>query len=223
MLAAKHLEVYGPAMSKDLNPQKALIFRIVHKENLGGILSGGCHCRATTAGQGYVDIGNLELIHKRATRMVPCPPGGTLSDYVPFYFTPYSPMLLNIKTGHNGVTKHPMRDIVILVSSLPHLSKCGIKFVFSDRHAYLKTALFSNDLADLDRIIWPALQARDFKRDDTDKVERYQAEALVYRHVPLTALLGVICYDEAAKAAVELQAAECGVTIKVAANSGWYF
>jgi hypothetical protein len=75
-----------------------------------------------------------------------------------------------------------MNDIVILVSSLRHLVKKDIPFVFTDRHAYLRTAQFSNDLGDLDRIIWPSLQERDFKRDDTDKVDKYQAEALVHKH-----------------------------------------
>lgn len=210
-------------MSKDLlNPEKALIFRIVHKENVGRVLRQGCDCRSASAGKPYVEIGNHDLIQKRETRVVPVAPGGTLSDYVPFYFTPYSPMLLNIKTGWNGVPKRSMDDIVILVSSLRHLAEKGIPFVYTDRHAYLRTAQFSNDLKDLDRIIWPSLQARDFKRDDTDKVDRYQAEALVHEHVSLGALLGIACYDDAAKAIVEADAAKAGVTINIAVRKGWY-
>ena len=111
------------------------------------------------------------------------PSGGTLSDYVPFYFTPYTPMLYNLKTGR-GVPQQSMADILILVSSLHKLKRMGIKFVFSDRHAYLKTALFSNDLAELDRIIWTTLQQRDFRKEDADKFEKYQAEALVHKNVP---------------------------------------
>ena len=49
-----------------------------------------------------MEIGNPDLIDKRTHRIVPAPPGGTLSDYVPFYFTLYSPMLYNIKTGMEG-------------------------------------------------------------------------------------------------------------------------
>ncbi len=147
-------------MSKELlNPEKALIFRILHRNNLEDVLTNGCRCRSDAAGQGYVEIGNLELVQRRIGRSIPCAPGGTLSDYVPFYFTPYSPMLYNIKTG-KGVPKRPVSEIVILVSSLRKLKSMGIPFVFSDRHAYLKTALFSDDLTDLNRIIWPVLQER---------------------------------------------------------------
>jgi hypothetical protein len=210
-------------MSKELlNPEKALIFRIIHRENLGPILNDGCHCRSTRQGKKYVQIGNEELIEKRVARAVPCGPKGVLSDYVSFYFTPYSPMLYNIKTGFNGVQQRPMRDIAILVSSLRHLQKLKVPFVFTDRHAYLRTAQFSTDLEDLDWIIWPALQARDFRKDDADKFEKYQAEALVHRHVPLEALLGIVCYDDKAKEEVEAQARERGAKVSIVSQHKWF-
>jgi hypothetical protein len=209
-------------MSKDLNQAKAFIFRIVHRGNIGKVLSDGCHCRTTMeAKRGYVEIGNQELIERRKHRAVPIRPGGTLSDYVPFYFTPYSPMLYNIKTGW-GVTQQSMSDILILVSSLHYLTKKQVPFVFTDRHAYLKTAQFSNDLTDLKWIIWPVLQRRDFKKDETDKVEKYQAEALVYKHVPLDALLGIVCYNDSVRGAVQAEADNVSAAVKIISKSNWY-
>lgn len=207
-------------MSKALNPQKALIFRIVHKDNIEPIIMDGCFCR-NLGKTSYVEIGNQELIQKRNSRPVPCGPGGTLSDYVPFYFTPYSPMLYAIKTGH-GVPKKPVSEIVILISSLPLLSKQGIQFVFTDRHAYLKTALFSNNLADLNRIIWPVLQARDFRRDDLEKFEKYQAEALVFQRVPVSAFLGIVCYNEAVRSALQSHADKHSSSVKILAQPQWF-
>jgi hypothetical protein len=129
-------------------------------------------------------------------------------------------MLYNIKTGFNGIQKRPLNEIVILVSSLHLLCERGIDFVFCDRHAYLKTALFSSSLADLERmIIWPTLQVRDFRKDD---FEKYQAEALVHRHVPLEAFIGAACYDAAAAVALRAKAKEKGVSLKVAAKPDWY-
>jgi hypothetical protein len=209
-------------MSKDLNPQKALIFRIIHRDNMPTVWSDGCHCRSTTDGKKYIQIGNLELIEKRIDHAVPCGPKGTLSDYVPFYFTPFTPMLYNIKTGHNGVQKKPIEEILILVSSLHLLKKQGVAFVFSDRHAYLKTALFSDDLADLNRIIWPTLQARNFRKDDLDRFEKYQAEALIHKHVPLTAIMGVVCYNDSVRANMQAMADAKGVAVKILAQPNWY-
>lgn len=210
-------------MAKDLlNPDKALIFRIVHKDNIGQVLQLGCHCRSTMAAQGgYVEIGNQELIQKRTQRDVPCHPGGTLSDYVPFYFTPYTPMLYNIKTGY-GVPQKPLDDIIILVSSLKKMQQQDIPFVFTDRHAYLKTAQFSNDLTDLEWIIWNVLQARDFKKDDLEKFEKYQAEALIYKHVPVGALIGMACYSPQTRDHVQQLAAQHGTPVQIIAQRSWF-
>jgi hypothetical protein len=83
-----------------LTPERALIFRITHIDNVPWILSNGLHCRnSRSVDPHYREIGNRDLIDKRSHRVVPIVPGGTLSDYIPFYFTPYSPMLFNIKTG----------------------------------------------------------------------------------------------------------------------------
>ncbi len=142
-----------------LNPEKALIFRITHIENVAWILENGLHCRNSGVRDlDYREIGNPDLISKRAHREVPIPPGGTLSDYIPFYFTPFSPMMLNIKTGYSGMKQTPMPDIVIFASSLRTVAEQGLGYVFTDRHAYLSAAEFSSDLDDLDRIDWKILE-----------------------------------------------------------------
>lgn len=167
-----------------LNPDKALIFRITHVDNVPWLLDHGLHCRSSPDfDPNFRSIGNPELIARRQHRVVPVPPGGTLADYVPFYFTPYSIMLYNIKTGYGGVPRLPNEAIVILVSSLRRVAELGIGFVFTDRHAYVQTASFFNSLDDLGRVDWPLLQARDFRNDPEDpgKKERYRAEALVHR------------------------------------------
>ena len=216
----------SPGVSKDLNPEKALIFRIVHRDNIPWMLDNGLHCRNSGIfDPNYMDIGNPDLIDKRNSHPVPKPPGGTLSDYVPFYFTPFSIMLFNIKTGWGGIRKRENHEIVIMVSSLHTLAKKGSQFLFTDRHAYLATAQFFSDLARLDQINWEMLQRRDFKNDpdDPSKKERYQAEALVYKHLPLDALAGFVCYNDDAHGAVTKALAARKLTSKVVKQPSWYF
>jgi hypothetical protein len=213
-------------VSNNLNAQKALIFRIVHRGNIPWILEHGIHCGSSAMRDpNYITIGNADLIAKRTSRNVPVHPHGTLENYVPFYFTPYSPMLLNIKTGHNGITRRANEDIVILVSSLHRLQELQLPFVFSDRHAFLQTARFSDDLADLDRIDWRILQERNFKRDinDLQKMDRYQAEALVFRRVPAEALLGATCYSANAASALEAEVRKRNINLRVLVKPTWYF
>jgi len=209
-----------------LTPEKAFIFRITNIANVPWILDHGLNCRSSNIfDPNYHDIGNPELIERRARRDVPLPPGGTLSDYIPFYFTPHSPMLLNIKTGYAGMRKTPMAQIVMLVSSLRTLAAQQIAFVFTDRHAYLQTAEFYTDLARLDRIGWDLLQNRDFKRDPNDpgKFERYQAEALVHRHLPVAALSGIVCQGEAQQTELQAEVEKRQKSLKVVVRPNWYF
>ncbi len=67
-------------MSVNLNPERALIFRIVHVDNVPWILDhGGLDCRnSPQQNPNYVNIGNPDLIDKRSRHVVPIPPGGTL-------------------------------------------------------------------------------------------------------------------------------------------------
>ncbi len=186
-------------MSSNLSADKALIFRITHRDNLPWILDHGLHApNGGLVDPNYRNIGNLDLIGKRSRRTVPVPPGGTLSDYVAFYFTPFSIMMYNINTGY-GVKKVPNDEIVILVASLHHLADKGIPFVFTNQHAYPVMAGYFTDLARLDMVDWPLLQSRSFKHDPDDpgKKERYQAEALIWKHVPLDDLRAIVCYTPA--------------------------
>jgi hypothetical protein len=209
-----------------IKPENGFIFRIAHLANVPWILDHGLHCRnAQDCDPNYVEIGNPELIEKRRHRIVPIPPGGVLSDYIPFYFTPHSPMLLNIKTGYNGIPKRPMNEIIIMVSSLPVLAQREIPFVFTDRHAYLQTAAFYTDLARLDCIAWDLLQNRDFKHDlnDPGKFERYQAEALVYRHLPVAGLWGIICHDDGQKEVLQGEVEKRRQTVQITVKPSCYF
>lgn len=215
----------GPLqLPRDLTPGRALVFRITHITNIPWILDHGLRCASSLLDPDFRPIGNTDLIEKRAALQVPVAPGGTISDYVAFYFTPYTPMLLNIKTGRNGVIQRPMSEIAILVSSLPTFVRHGVPFVFTDRHAYVPWAEFSTDLAQLERIRWPILQTRDFSRDPDDphKVEQYQAEVLAHCHVPCVAIVAVVCHDEAECGRIRGEIEDRNLDLKVIARPGWY-
>lgn len=209
-----------------LNPQKALIWRIVHRDNVPWILQNGLHCgNSEVQSPSWVPIGNPELTDKRATHPVPVGTGGYLNDYVPFYFTPFSPMMKNIHSGYGGIQQRPNDEIVILVSNLHRVQALGLPFVFTDGHAYYAWSNFYTDLTDLGKIDWPILQARDFRRDPNDpaKFERYQAEALVHNHCPIQALEGMVCYTENTKVQLDNWLRERQISMPVYARTGWYF
>lgn len=209
-----------------LNANDARIFRITHIDNVPWLLKHGLHCKnSKKKDPGFVPIGSAELIQKRVHRAVECGPGGTLADYVPFYFTPYSIMMYNIKTGWGGAIQRKNTEIVVLASSVHQLVKLEIPFVFFDGHAYMEESTAYDSVDDLDQIDWQLLRSRNFTNDPEDpgKKGRYQAETLVYRYLPASALQGIACYNSpAAQHVAELVSAQ-GLSVPVKALPGWYF
>lgn len=83
-------------------PQPTPIFRFIHADNLRLCLDRQRLCAPNHApddGRVYRTIHNVGVQTKRQATAIPCGPGGTIHDYVPFYFGYLSPMLLNLKTG----------------------------------------------------------------------------------------------------------------------------
>lgn len=209
-----------------LNPKKALIWRVIHKDNIGEILDKGLYCANSTVQiSSYISIGNNELIGKRKNKVVLLPPGGTLSDYIPFYFTPFSPMMYNIHTGRGGVKQYHNSELLILVSSLHLVAENKLKFLFTDRHAYLERANYFDNLEALAEIDWLSLQQRDFKLnpEDPEKFDRYQAEALIYKHLPINSLKGIVCYTDELKLQVENEINVRNLSLTVITKPRWYF
>lgn len=201
------------------------IFRITHVQNVTWILQHGLHCRnSSVIDPNFIAIGSPELIAKRSGHVVDVPPGGTLADYVPFYFTPHSKMFYNIYTGKE-VPKHPNRDIAVIVSSLDHLAKNRVPYLFTTGHAYMKESGYCTDKADLFRIDWPLLNSRNFRNDPNDfgKSNRYQAEALAHRHVPICAVLGIACYDKETADRIAAEAARLRMQVNVRPMPELYF
>lgn len=210
----------------NLNPKKALIWRIVHRDNLEWILDNGLHsANSKVHTPNYEVIGNKDLISRRLHRDVPITPHGVLGDYVPFYFTPFSPMMYNIHTGRGEVSRLANEDIVILVSSVHKLDKLKLPFVFTDRHAYTPLAEFYNNVDQLDKIDWSLLQVRNFKRnpDDPLQIEHYQAEALVHQHLPIEGLVGIVCYTKELKLQLIQQIEKREINLDVKRLPKWYF
>jgi len=166
------------------------------------------------------------VIAKRLTRAVSPDPGGVLGDYVPFYFTPLSVMMLNVVTGYRDIGRVPASDLVVLASSLLTAEQARVRFLFTDRHALLSTARFSASLSELATLVdWKCLQMRDFQHDPEDpgKKERYQAEALIHGRLPVHLLTGLACSSPARVEGLQAMVAEHGLDLNVIARPEWFF
>lgn len=203
------------------------LFRMLHIDNLENNLREGIYAPNAKHIPTYLNIGDEELIAKRGEFTVPIPPGGVLSDYVPFYFGGCSPMLLNIKTGYRGVTQRSQSEIVYIVSHIDTIIKVCSEWCFTDGHAKDRLSTYYNRVADLVQVDWPTVEDKYWKstEEDPDKMRRKQAEFLVKGHVPVECFSGVIVHDEAVAARVKTieKKLEIALPVHVDMNRKYYY
>lgn len=175
-----------------------------------------------------VEIGYDHIKRRRALRVVPCGAGGTLADYVPFYFAPRSPMLYAITRGLVSEEAACTEQIVYLVSSTQTLRAAGLTVIASNRHAELDYAEMTDhegDLDDDDFIDWPLMTATYWYNtpDDPDRKERRQAEYLAHPGVPWQVIEGIATKTERARAQVERILGTAHQPAPVVVRAEWYF
>ena len=189
---------------------RTLIFRIIHIDNLHVCLEQGglwASAAAPAGGPSYRPILDPAIHARRCSRSVPCGPGGTLVDYVPFYFGTRSPMLYRIHTRYNIDYDGGQEPIIYLVSSCETVRDAGTPFVFTDGHAAttMPESRFFDDMSCLRHVDFEATDAEWWRNtlEDSDRERRKQAEFLVHHFCNWSLVLGIGVIDGAVKARVE--------------------
>jgi len=170
-------------------PRPTSIFRIVHVDNLATLLRrGGLHAANHTPNDGlpYRTIHSVEIQTERHVRSISCGPGGTLHDYVPFYFGYLSPMLLQLKTERVPGYNEGQAPLVYLKGTAQAVAEAGRGFVFSNGHGIAVFTDWYDDLSRLNEVDWDMVYQRYWRDEvnDMDRQRRKQAEFLVHRFCP---------------------------------------
>lgn len=178
---------------------------MTHIDNIPYVLRCGLvRANSPLKDENYVNIGDKQVIQRREE----CPVQGyRLSDYMPFYFGPRSPMLYVIQHGYCGVQRRDPEQIVYCVVRLEDLVRDGIDGVFTDGHAVDKKSKFFDiqklsqvdDYVSLDDVFstqWNLENDKDLKR-------RKEAELLIKVDLPAQYICGFVVYNERAKARLE--------------------
>jgi hypothetical protein len=210
-----------------VEPEKIDVYRIIPIENLESDLRNGLFAKNyAPEDPGRTIIGNAEIILERDNREVPCFPGTTVNDYVPFYFSTRTPMLYNILTGR-GVPKRNQEDIIYLCCSLKDLTK-NSQWCFTDGNAAKKLTKYYCILKPgIPEIDWEAVQSTDFRMetDHGDRIRKKHAEFLVKEHVSPNKIHSIIVYNEGVKSKVENILKSCNLEKKVmvSVDLNYYF
>ena len=150
--------------------------------------------------------------------------GGVLNDYVPFYFHYKMPMLHNIYKGEVPDYIGTQEEIIYLVSSAEHIHGLNIPFVFTDRHAYLQHKTVYNTLTDLTKLKWNVIRDETWYHVYTAlRKELKQAEFLVYQHLPVNALMGIVCHNVQIANFVQTAIHQANLNLQVIVKPEYYY
>ncbi|MFN0009598.1 MAG: DUF4433 domain-containing protein [Planctomycetota bacterium] len=190
------------------HPVPTLILRLVHVANLEVLLRrGAVHAsnHVPRDGLGYRAIHDPDVQGKRQMRRVPCGPGGTIRDYVSFYFGPRSPMLLRLQNAEVPGYAQGQEPPVYLVSDAFTVARAGGKFVFTDGHSLSANTRWFDHLGRLDEVDWEAVNSRYWAStpQDPDRQRRKQAEFLVHRALPWELVARIVVLSEQTAKKVE--------------------
>ena len=205
-----------------------LAVHFTHIDNLPTIVQEGVLPDTSVQGGSSlrVEVGNTSIKERRRNQIVPLDPGGSVGDYVPFYFGPRSPMMYSIAAGNVDTYKGGTSSLVYLVTTLEWLLQCGCTAILSDRNAALAYAEYRqfhpDDPIDDGFIDWDLITAR-YWNDFPDGKERRMAECLVSPSVPWSAIQGIAVHDERVGADVQGIIARAGSSIPIRVRPNWYF
>lgn len=203
------------------------IYHMTHINNLPNILAQGCiYCDRDAQRYLRRQTAYSHLKARRAGTYVS--QGGTLDQYVPFYFAPRSPMLYAIHTGHVPGVPADQRPIIYLVTYAQTVAEAGLPFVFCDRHPlsdprYLR---WSNNLSDLHTLIdWEVMRSLTWHNTPLypNRKSRRQAEFLVRGKLPFELIHKIGVYDRTMLSEVQRLLQPYPYQPNVSVERGWYY
>lgn len=175
---------------------------MVHIENIPHILRFGIvRVDSPNRNPEYVPIGDKEVIWKRQNRLLTSQQ--KVSDFIPFYFGPRTPMLYVIQHGYNGVKRVDAEKLVYCIVRLDDIINNHIDCMFTDGHVLnrLSEVYDGNRLKYVDNYIhyhdvyalsWDSEKDNDLKR-------RKEAELLLKNDLPVQYIKGFVVFNERAK------------------------
>ncbi len=220
-----------PPHSKHSKYTVTPLYHVTHIDNLPGILADGglcCDRMREENGKTVTGIAHQHIKDRRAKRQVATlrgrelAAGGTLADYVPFYFAPRSPMLYTIHRGNVEGYRGGQKEIIYLVTSVERAMAQNTPWCFTEGHAEMAYTEYFDDLEDLRRIDWPLMEAVMWGGDD-ERRRRRQAEFLVHHFFPVSALGGIAAMDVDAWMRVEYFLRRADVALPAKIRSDWYY
>jgi hypothetical protein len=212
-------------------PPNPKIYHITHMDNLPSIVARAglvSDARRIAEGLDCSLVGMQAIKRRRLDEIeVPCHPGTTVGQYVPFHFCPRSIMLYLLhKRNHPDVTyKGGQQPIIHLQADFQSVIQWAdgkeIRWAFTDGNASSRLTAFYSDSSKLSELDWEAIGARNFTNPKIK--EGKQAEFLTFDIFPWTLIEKIGTLDETVLEKVRMSLAHAGHQPVIAKEPHWYF
>lgn len=145
----------------------------------------------------HENIANNDIQHRRSEMRVPCGPGGVVHDYVPFYFTKRSPMLLNVIKNKNI----DQEGIIYLAVPIEVVKKSSVVFTSSSANTLTPPSFYS-DPDDLRELNWDIITRQIWVPKPDSLKQQKMAELLIHDRVLISDISYIVVWDEEMKQCV---------------------
>lgn len=178
------------------------IYHITHLDNLPGIVAQDALLADTSIRTRALNPRSIAYGHikeRRSRTRVTIGPRGTVSDYVPFYFCPRSPMLYAIRQGQVEGYPGGQAQVLHLVADAESIEASGAHCVHTDGNAASQPLRFYPGTSGLaSALSWDVINSANWANtiDDNDRKRRKQAEFLVWQSVPWHTIVQIGVIDE---------------------------
>ena len=185
------------------------LYKMVHVDDMEYVLSTGlCCANHPLASSNYRQLGDPRMSRERETMQVSHPSGGTMFDYVPFYFAGRMGVLWTMlhaderflederkreagyppTYGSRRTQYRHQREIVFVVCDFGKVIENCSQWCFTDRHPSSSNVVFFTDLRQLSRLDWNAIGMFPADCHNAAVMLRRQAEFLVRDFVPVSCI-----------------------------------
>lgn len=204
------------------------IYHITALDNLDNIVACSglqSNKQLSKTNQAYTNIAYDHIQNRRASHIVEHGPGGTLHDYIPFYFAPRSPMLYAIYKGKVENYQDKQDRLIYLVSDTDSVRAYQLPFVFTDGHATVAYTRFFDDTDYLGEIDWQIMKEKFWSNtaEDNDRKRRRSAEFLVYNFFPWQCVREIGVLDQRIRKAVWQVIEQQFHQPSVKSQPSWYY
>lgn len=172
------------------------VYHFTYVKNLEQIIKNGLLSTNLKKNKGIVhqDIANNEIQHRRSEMKVTCGPGGVIHDYVPFYFTKRSPMLLNVIKTKNV----DQEGIIYFAIPIEAIEDKSVVFSSSSANTLTPPNFYSN-ANDLNKLNWDIIDKRVWIPKPETLKQQKMAEFLIHDKVSINDISFIVVWDSCMK------------------------